>query len=434
MATAAHRHVGHTLTVVTDVGHEATMRGQCGVHLCGNHGLDFGGQHITGLKTLDVWHRWTVGITNHKALRFGVIEHSTTEGIDGVGGDNHLEFADGSNLIGERRSQELVEAEVVPELLTGLRHDRHAEAERRRILLGATQTDDHLEGCGCDLDDRLRARLGGQRAVAGVGVGHGDRLPSRPMTVDPYLACPLPAESYVAVVRAEAQRFAAIAAQADLATSVTSCGDWTLRDLIRHVGFVHRWATSAMMTGDAPDRGSIAMPANDEQTSIAAWFSDGAETLVSTLTGLDPTASTWHPFPPPATNAVWLRRMAHETMIHRTDAELALGEAPMVEPEIASDGIDEYLSLTLPHLLASGRAKLPNGSIHLHCTDVSGEWLVVDDNGLALRREHAKGDAAVRGPAAAILADLWGRRGRLGEVEVVGDAAVAEAWLAIGGN
>lgn len=254
------------------------------------------------------------------------------------------------------------------------------------------------------------------------------------MTVDPYLACPLGAESYVAAVGAETQRVAQIAAQADLTAVVTTCGDWTLRDLVRHVGFVHRWATSAMITAAAPDRGSIPMPIDDEQASIAAWFSEGAEKLVSTLADLDPTAPTWHPFPPPATNAVWLRRMSHETMIHRIDAELALRETSTVDPELASDGIDEYLSLTLPHLVASGRAELPDGSLHLHCTDVSGEWLILDDDGLALTREHAKGDAAVRGLAAAILADLWGRQGRLGEVEVVGDAAVAETWLAIGGN
>ena len=44
-------------------------------------------------------------------------------------------------------------------------------------------------------------------------------------------------------------------------------------------------------------------------------------------------------------------------------------------------------------------------------------------------REHAKGSAAVRGPAATLLAVLWGRR-PLTDADVVGDAAVAERLLA----
>jgi predicted lipid carrier protein YhbT len=77
--------------------------------------------------------------------------------------------------------------------------------------------------------------------------------------------------------------------------------------------------------------------------------------------------------------------------------------------------------------------------LHIHCTDVAGEWLVVPDGeGFALTREHAKGDAAIRGAAADVLLALWGRRGvaaALGgaELDVVGDASVAEAWLSIGG-
>ena len=63
-----------------------------------------------------------------------------------------------------------------------------------------------------------------------------------------------------------------------------------------------------------------------------------------------------------------------------------------------------------------------------------GEWLLTSDgNELQLRREHAKGDAAVRGTAQALLLSLWGRRHRSPVIDVVGDPLVADAWLALGG-
>ena len=39
----------------------------------------------------------------------------------------------------------------------------------------------------------------------------------------------------------------------------------------------------------------------------------------------------------------WGRRMAHETAVHRADAELATGREPAFAPDIAADAIDEWL-------------------------------------------------------------------------------------------
>ena len=47
--------------------------------------------------------------------------------------------------------------------------------------------------------------------------------------------------------------------------------------------------------------------------------------------------------------------------------------------------------------------------MHVHSTDADGEWLVDFDNGLAVTREHAKGDVAVRGPASDLMLVLYGR-------------------------
>ena len=104
-------------------------------------------------------------------------------------------------------------------------------------------------------------------------------------------------------------------------------------------------------------------------------------------------------------------------------------------PSSASDGIDEYFELVLPRLGVREHVEVPTGSFHVHCTDVAGEWLVErDGDALRVTREHAKGDAALRGPAEAILLRLWNRDSpRAEELNEVGDPAVAAAWLSLPG-
>ena len=120
--------------------------------------------------------------------------------------------------------------------------------------------------------------------------------------------------------------------------------------------------------------------------------------------------------------------------MHRWDAYDAIGTDSIIDPAVASDGIDEFLSLMLPRFTSRDNRSLPPSSLHVHCTDTRGEWLVSSaGNELQVRREHAKGDAALRGTAQALLLSLWGRRQRSPAIDVVGNPLVVEAWLALGG-
>jgi hypothetical protein len=131
--------------------------------------------------------------------------------------------------------------------------------------------------------------------------------------------------------------------------------------------------------------------------------------------------------------------MAHETAVHRADAELATGATPVIEPDIAADGIDEWLTfVTVPD---PGREDTrlaglkPGGSLQVHAGDIpsgQGEWLISHGpGGIEVRREHGKGDAAVRGPASGLLLTLTRRLSPAqAGAEVLGDPAVLENWLA----
>jgi len=117
--------------------------------------------------------------------------------------------------------------------------------------------------------------------------------------------------------------------------------------------------------------------------------------------------------------------MAHETSIHRVDAQQATGSVTAVAPELAIDGVAEALTLFLPMLVAS-RGEPAGGTLHLHDTDAEGEWLLTFGEGMATVEEgHAKGDAAVRGLAEDLYLWLWGRL-PLDRLEVFGDAELAE--------
>lgn len=235
------------------------------------------------------------------------------------------------------------------------------------------------------------------------------------------------AETHLRHLRAAVGRIDAVLAGHRLDTPVPSCPGWDLADLARHLIAVQRWVTGVLAAGAPP---SAPPSSPDDVEDLVAQFRHDAQALVDALAAADPAGPTWHPFGGPMETWVWHRRQAHEHTIHGWDAERAVGETTPLDAELASDGIDEYLSVGLPRVLGRDGVEAPSGSLHLHCTDVDGEWLVWFDDGLQLRREHAKGDAAVRGPAEAMLLTLWGRSTpRRSELDVVGDASVAEAWL-----
>jgi predicted lipid carrier protein YhbT len=119
--------------------------------------------------------------------------------------------------------------------------------------------------------------------------------------------------------------------------------------------------------------------------------------------------------------------MAHETTVHRVDAEQAVGRpvAP-VPPGLAVDGIDEIFSVFVA-ALGQGRSPGDGRTVHLHATDAEGEWLIRFDRGaVTVEPGHAKGDAAVRAPAGDLLLWLWGRV-PLDGLPVFGDPAAALA-------
>jgi uncharacterized protein (TIGR03083 family) len=243
----------------------------------------------------------------------------------------------------------------------------------------------------------------------------------------------------LAEVTGSTATLADIAAGADPAIQVPTCPDWTLRQLITHVGRAHRWAAAIVATRAAEPIPFREVPDGrlpDDVAERPEWLRRGAALLAEAIRGADAGPVWTHHGPGPA--SYWARRMAHETAVHRSDGQIAVGQRPVIDPVIAADGIDEWLGMLAgggDEEQAEHPAPLPEGAVlHLHVTDegTAGEWLLRGEpDGIAVTAGHGKGDAAVRGSASALLLMLVGRLPPDDpEVEVIGDRALVDGFLA----
>jgi hypothetical protein len=132
--------------------------------------------------------------------------------------------------------------------------------------------------------------------------------------------------------------------------------------------------------------------------------------------------------------------MAHETAVHRADAELSLGREFALAADLAADAVSEWLGLLSLPQAVEFRPELAElrgeGQIlHLHSTDPglgeAGEWIVRrTPSGPVWEHGHAKGDVAVRGAVVDLLLVLLRRvPPAQAPIEVLGDAAVLAHWL-----
>jgi uncharacterized protein (TIGR03083 family) len=228
---------------------------------------------------------------------------------------------------------------------------------------------------------------------------------------------------YPSAVSSDAEALASVLDQGPLDAPVPTCPAWTLSELGGHLGWVHRWANEVVRTGQPPEGFDAGQPDDD----VGGWLRDGAATLVETLRGVDLDAPCWNFTSSPQVAAFWPRRQAIETAIHRWDAQNVLGRRERIDADLASDGVDELLTVM------RRRPRGLEGSVHVHCTDVAGEWFMrfAPDGTFEATREHAKGDVALRGPASDLLLALWGRMPLDAPgLETIGDGPLLAGFVA----
>jgi len=233
---------------------------------------------------------------------------------------------------------------------------------------------------------------------------------------------------FVKVLDGEGQSLAAVAEEAGPDAPVTTCPGWQVRDLVRHTGMVHRWATAFVAEGYTSYQPDGGLPDLDGD-ELLAWFREGHQRLVDTLAHASPDVRCWSFLPAPSPLAFWARRQAHETTVHRVDAESALGGEPTaVDTNVAVDGIDELLRGF--HLRAKGRVRSEEPRVlRVRAVDADEDavWTVRLSAQPLVSERDGRGDAdcELAGPAASLYLALWNR---LPFPSVTGDASLAALW------
>ncbi len=227
---------------------------------------------------------------------------------------------------------------------------------------------------------------------------------------------------------------AAIARSAGPAGKTPATPEWNMAKLLKHTGTTHRWVIGITKTREFVNPGDLDLELPVDDASYPDWLEHGAGDLVTALGALDSSTPMWS-WAGDDRAGFWSRRMAHETTIHRWDAQSAAGDHDDIDPEFAADGIDErieYLTPSMKFNPSGADALVGHGeSVHVHATDTVGEWVLrFNPEGLDVERTHDKGDVALRGASRDLLLYLVGRRDLEG-IDVFGDASVLEAHAAI---
>lgn len=221
------------------------------------------------------------------------------------------------------------------------------------------------------------------------------------------------------------------AAREGLDAPVPGCAPWLVADLVTHTASVYR-RTAYILAHRLTERpaGSDWYVEPPPGEALLAALADAHAEVVELLRDADPDEPVWTFRTDAGTAGFWQRRMAHETAVHRVDAQAAHGDADPVAPAQAVDGIDEAFDVFIAPG-ASGRHCGDDITVHLHATDAEGEWLArLEPEGVVVERRHAKGDAAARGGANDLLLWLWGRTGTE-PLEVFGDPAALAQLRAV---
>lgn len=223
---------------------------------------------------------------------------------------------------------------------------------------------------------------------------------------------------WIGALRTDGPAFQAALAEAGPGVEVPSCPGWTVERLAAHLGTVYSW-----MRGHV-DRGAVTPPEPLAEHRVdppawprlLEWWEERFDLLVATLEHTAPTLPAWNWAPQTKTAAFWFRRAAHETALHRWDAQSALGAHTPLEAKLAADGVTEVLDTWLP----AGRRHAPGdreGVVHLVATDIETEWYVrLRGTGVALLDTDTlldSDDHGARSHAAGTASDLqlalWGR-------------------------
>jgi uncharacterized protein (TIGR03083 family) len=264
---------------------------------------------------------------------------------------------------------------------------------------------------------------------------------------------------YLTQMTTTGKRLLDIATPDRLDDPIPSCPDWTITDLLRHVGATYRWAADIVgnaRNGRHREMFGLIAPLDARAQALTgdaviAWLDEGFAAIRGTLLraaqAADPDFDCWTFMPDRTGYDFWARRQAHETAMHGIDAQLAIGPADdvaPVQPWFGADGIDELLTGFVARPGAALRSEPPRTlAVIAEAPDIAPAddqdppvpttWLAtIGPDGISTTRGPDlaaldSADATLTGAPHDLYCLLWNRP-TIGEVAQDGDADLIEAW------
>jgi uncharacterized protein (TIGR03083 family) len=265
---------------------------------------------------------------------------------------------------------------------------------------------------------------------------------------------------WLAHLRREAERFAAVVAASPLEAHVPAYPDFTVRSLAAHIGRGLRLFHTILSGGSGENldievsAGEVSageVPAGKEVTGeeVADWVLAGLSPLVTLLGEVPPDKPV--PFPHQTGDrpaGLIAPLLAVEVGVHRWDVESVLGAHVPIPSDLAVQEVESVFANFVPRLAGSGVAEI-GGSVWLRTTDTASAWSARVAGGHAEgghaegghagggrlvteRAPDGPGDAAVvvTGTAQDIALLVWKRAlPPRPELEVTGSADVLKRFL-----
>lgn len=215
------------------------------------------------------------------------------------------------------------------------------------------------------------------------------------------------------------------AAKGSLEARVPGCPDWSVADLIAHLGEVQLFWTAVVGAGEAsgppdPEVVGDTKPHGD----LLAWSADATDRLLLELRDAGPDRmcwTWWESSGAPMTTAAVARHQVQEAAVHAYDAQQASGHPQAIPGPIAADGVAEYLTVELP---TNGPWPYEPAVVVLQ-TGAGGDWVIdLDTPAPTILRGADHGTAK---PVATVTADpsdmvlAFYRRDLIGELHIEGE-------------
>ncbi len=242
------------------------------------------------------------------------------------------------------------------------------------------------------------------------------------------------------------RRLAESAAAAGPDAAVPTAPEWTVADLVQHVGQTQHWVAEIIerrITDPAQLPTEMAAPPTDPR-EWQRWLAQSAQRVVS--------ACSDDALDAPVFNAAgdlrsgtrfWMVSMLNEAVVHGFDAANAAGRPVDIDPDIAAALIGNHLAMLTSPTWAMRR---PESAQAIRGAGQTLQWLATDtadDAGAWFIERRPDGtrwqpgthqaDVTVTGPAGSLLLTLTRRLPltdrKATDISIDGDADLAQHWL-----